>query len=137
MSFDIGLVCYNDGKLGTLSKAILRQALMPYAHQDDDGFWRLSFLDGGGGDLDMDNLTNERQFFDFCVTHASGVDIYGAIYQIMRQTHTLLWWSFVEHMVTADVNIVDHLPPDYIEKYGVPPLVRSSADILAEIDRQG
>jgi hypothetical protein len=42
----------------------------------------------------------------------------------MRQTHTLL---------TADPSIADHLPPDYIENYGVPPLVKSGADILAEI----
>jgi hypothetical protein len=135
MSNDIGLICFKDGNHFPLSRAILLEVLAPYAYQVDETLWRLSFPDGGGGDVG--NLITEKESFDFCVVAASGGDIFGPIYEIMRQTHTLLWWSFVEQMVTADEDIADHLPPDYIEKYGVPPLVRSSADILAEIDRQG
>jgi hypothetical protein len=59
--------------------------------------------------------------------------LFDALYEIMRQTHTLMWWSGMNTMITADETIADHLPPDFIEQYGIPPLVRSGADILAEI----
>jgi hypothetical protein len=44
-----------------------------------------------------------------------------------------MWWSGMDTMITADKAIVDHLPPDYVQKYGMPPLVHSGADILTEI----
>ncbi len=65
---------------------------------------------------------------------ASGEGIYGPLFEIMRQTHTLLWWSGCDDaMVTADPNIAAHLPPDFIAKYGKPALVRSVADIFEEL----
>ena len=59
--------------------------------------------------------------------------LFDALYEIMRQTHTLMYWTGSRDMITADPSIAEHLPPDYIEIYGMPALVHSGADILAEI----
>ena len=67
------------------------------------------------------------------IGHHCGADLLDALYKIMRQTHMLLYWTGVDHLVTADEAIADHLPPDYIDTYGIPPLMRSGADIAAEI----
>jgi hypothetical protein len=67
------------------------------------------------------------------IGHHCGQGLLDVLYEIMRQTHTLLYWSGGDILITADESIADHLPPDYIENYGPPPLVRSGADIAAEI----
>ena len=130
MSSDLGLVCYHNGEVGELSAAILRRVLEPYVVSQDDDFWELSFPDGGGGN--MEPLTDEAGF-DFCIGDPTGADLFDAIYEIMRQTHTLLWWTGGEQQVTADERIADHLPRGFVEDFDPPALVRSGADILAEI----
>jgi hypothetical protein len=75
----------------------------------------------------------EGQDGDVFIDHHSGLQLLDALYEIMSQTHTMLWWSGCDKMITADENIAEHLPPDYIEQFGVPPLVRSGEDIAAEI----
>jgi hypothetical protein len=132
MSYDIGLICFEKGETAPLPAAIMIKAFAPYVTPVDDELWQLSFPDGGGGDLNP--LYESDQYFDFCITGASGTDIYGPLFEIMRQTHTLLWWSGCEDaMVTADPNIAAHLPPDFIETNGTPALVQSVSDILDEI----
>jgi hypothetical protein len=133
MSFDIGLICFENGDTAPLPAAIMIKAFAPNITPVDDGeLWELSFPDGGGGE--MDPLYDTDRHFDFCITGASGEDIYKPIFEIMRQTHTLLWWSGCDDaMVTADPDIAAHLPPDYIEQNGTPALVRSVDDIFDEI----
>jgi len=132
MSYDIGLFCFANGKTAPLPAAIISKAFAPYATPVDEDLWELSFPDGGGGE--MSPVYETYQHFDFCITGASGGDIYGPIFEIMQQTHTLLWWSGCEDaMVTADPNIAAHLPPDFIGTHGTPALVRSVADIFDEI----
>jgi hypothetical protein len=131
MSFDIGLICYEDGDFATLSPSIVLSALEPFIEETDDDFWVLSFPDGGAGE--MEPVQEDDDAFDLCISGVSGTEVFDAIYEIMRQTHTLLWWSGGPDMVTADNTIASHLPPDYGKEHGTPALVRSGADILAEI----
>jgi hypothetical protein len=132
MSFDLGLICFEKGKLASLPGAIVAKAFAPYATPLDEDTWELSFPDGGRGEVSP--IYDTDQYSDFCITEASGADIYGPLLEIMRQSHTLLWWSDgSDAMVTADPNIEAHLPPDYIKQYGKPALVRSIADILEEL----
>jgi hypothetical protein len=132
MSYDIGLICFEKGKKAPLPAAVMIKAFAPYVTPVDQDLWQLSFPDGGRGD--MDPLYEGDRHCDFCITGASGGDIYGPIFEIMRQSHTLLWSHGCDDaMVTADPNIAAHLPPDFIKKYGTPALVRSVADIFDEI----
>ena len=83
----------------------------------------------------MSPMIEGEDHFGLAMNHPSGNDLFDAIYEIMRQTHTLFYCSGMENMITADESIADHLPPDYIVEYGAPPLVKSGADIIAEIEK--
>lgn len=142
MSFDIGLICFERGKMAPLPGRIIYRAFAPYVvnsteGDDEDGYedadeWRLSFPDGGGGE--MEPAYEDDQYADLCITGASGRDIYRAVLEVMLQTHTLLWWhGGPDSMVTADPNIAAHLPPDFIAEHGKPTLVRCTDDILAAL----
>jgi hypothetical protein len=131
MSSDLGLVSFKDGAPGALSSALVLQVLKPFIRPVDDELWELEFPDGGGGNLSP--VVEGEDAWDICINRPCGAALFDALYEIMRQTHTLMWWSGMDTMITADEMIGDHLPPDYIEEYGVPQLVRSGADILAEI----
>jgi hypothetical protein len=132
MSSDIGLVCYENGDFGALSAALVRQVLDPHVTSDDEEVSELSFPDGGGGE--MEPIEEGEDGFDLCIGNASGEDLMNAMFEIMRQTHTVMWWSGGESQITADPHIADHLPPGFVEEHGEPVLVRSGADILAEIE---
>ncbi len=135
MSSDIGLLCFEDGESAPLSSALVLRVLEPFIKvvKDPryDEVWQLSFPDGGGADLPPIVVGEDN--CDLAMGHACGADLYDCIYEIMRQTHTLFYWSGSDTMITADPSIADHLPADYMEEYGAPALVRSGADILAEI----
>jgi len=55
------------------------------------------------------------------------------VFAVSIITRAAIAWSGADNLITADEAIAEHLPPDYIETYGMPPLVRSGADIAAEI----
>jgi hypothetical protein len=135
MSSDIGLLPFKDGEPSTLSSALVLQVLKSFIRPVVDARygerWELVFPDGGDGD--MEPIVEGADENGLAIGHHCGFDLLDALYEIMRQTHTLLYWSGVDSLVTADEAIADHLPPDYIEKFGAPPLVRSGADIAAEI----
>jgi hypothetical protein len=136
MSFDLGLMAFKDGEPGTLSSSLMLQVLQPFVQPIvDDRFpdkrWELVFPDGSGGN--MMEIVEGEDGNGLVINRPHGTKLFDALYEIMRQTHTMMWWAGMDNMITADETIADHLPSDYIEKYGVPPLVRSGADILAEI----
>jgi hypothetical protein len=135
MSSDLGLISFKDGKEAhAISSALLLRVLGPFVRPDtrESDRWVLEFPDGGGGDLEP-IVEGEDQ--DLAIGHHCGAQLLDALYEIMRQTHTLMYWSGCDDMITADEHIAEHLPPDYIEQFGVPPLVRSGADIGAEIEK--
>jgi hypothetical protein len=135
MSSDIGLLPFLNGEPSTLSSTVVLAVLKPFIRPvvDDryDELWELVFADGGGGF--MSPIVEGEDENGLAINHHSGAQLLDALYEIMRQTHTLLYWSGGDNLITADEGIAIHLPPDYIELYGTPPLVRSGADILAEI----
>ena len=136
MSSDMGLLPFKDGESSTLSSALVLQVLKPFIRAMIDApyygdRWKLVFPDGGGGD--MDPIVEGVDENGLAIAHHCGQDLLDALYEIMRQSHTLLYWTGVDDLITADESILDHLPPDYVEKFGIPPLVRSGADIAAEI----
>ncbi len=130
MSDDMGLFCYQDGDFGVMPIGLVLKILGPFVKDRNADQWELSFPDGGGGNM---MPVADRSHPDIAINRPRGSDLYDAIYEIMRQTHTIMWWTGGPDQITADENIADHLPPGFIEEYGRPALVRSGADILAEI----
>jgi hypothetical protein len=135
MSSDIGLLPFLNGEPSTISSALLLRVLKPFIRPivDDryDEQWELIFPGGRGGYISP--IIEGEDCNGFAIDHHCGLELLDALYEIMRETHTLLYWSGCYVLITADESIADHLPHDYIETYGAPPLVRSGADIAAEI----
>jgi len=109
---------------------LVRRVLGPFVVDPSSDRWELAFPDGSGGD--MMPVTDEPSP-GLCIDHYHGAGLLNAIYEIMRQTHSIMWWSGGPDVITADEHIADHLPSGFIEQLGPPALVRSGADILAEI----
>jgi hypothetical protein len=130
MSAEVGIVCYEKGELATLPNAVILGALEPFIEEREEDYWVLSFPDGGGGEMEA---LGDESGFDLCIGDPSGGDLFDALFEILRQTHTLLWWPGGDRQVTADPHITDHLPPGFVAESGEPILVASGADILAEI----
>jgi hypothetical protein len=137
VSSDLGLIAFQDGEPGTFSSDIVLKVLRPFIQPIIDArfpkYWELAFPGGGGGN--MEPMLEGTEKNGLAINRPCGTELFDALYEIMRQTHTLLYWTGMDNMITADPSIADHLPPDYIENYGVPPLVKSGADIFGG-DRQ-
>jgi hypothetical protein len=115
MSSSIWVMSFKDGKeANSIPSSIVLKALGPFIRPIiDPRFeerWELVFPDGGGGDMDP---VVEGQDRDVFIDHHSGLQLLDALYEIMSQTHTMLWWSGCDNLITADENIAEHLPPDY------------------------
>ncbi len=129
MSFDVMLMCLKDGLPDNFPSSIVRKALDPFISFRDGDFCRLSFPDGGSGEMftDEDEETN-----GVTINSPSGADIYDALYDILRQTHSVLFWSF-GGCVIADTSVIPDLTEGLTESLGEPVVVHSGADIVAEI----
>jgi hypothetical protein len=129
MSFDLLLMCWKDGGLGYFPSRIVREALDPFVTFRDGDFCKLSFPDGGGGEMFTDY---EEQTNGLMINSPSGRYVYDVLYDILRQTHTTLSWSFGGGGVVADPSVIADLPEGSED---IPVVVHSGADILAEVEK--
>ncbi len=131
MSFDIELICLKNGEPDMFPAQIVRDAFEPFIVSRDEDMWVLAFPDGGGGEMyaedDDAEVTN-----GVSIGGASGSDIYDALYEVLRQTNSVLTWSF-GGCVVANASVIADLPEGLIEENGEPVVVQSGAEILAEI----
>jgi hypothetical protein len=129
MSFDIWLDCFQDGDEGFFSTQIVKDAFAPFHVGDDGRYWILQFPNGGRCEV---SIGDEPMTVGFGIIRPSGDGLYDAIYEIMRQTQTVLSWSF-GGAATANPSVIPHLPPEMIRSVGVPTIVHSGEDIIKAI----
>ena|ERR1700744_2087926 len=129
MSFDLVLMCLKNGLPDNFPATIVRGALDPFITFRDGDFCKLSFPDGGGGEMFIDD---EEETDGLTISGGSGGNLYDALYDILRQTHSVLFWSF-GGCVVADPSVVPDLPEGLIEDLGPPTTVKSGADIVAAV----
>lgn len=130
MSFDISLCCFKGGNEDFFSTSIVEGAFGPFHVGDDAGEWVLQFPGGGRCQVRVDD---KPMMVGFIINRPAGDGLYDAIYEIMRQTNTALWWSFGGAAV-ADSSVIPHLPPEMIKSLGEPTIVHSGDDILKAIE---
>jgi len=132
MSFDLNLISFKDGGPSSFPVSIVMDALGPFIRsRDEDGLCRLAFPDGGGGEMFAFD-EDETEVSDICIDKANGTAIYDALYEILRQTHSALIWSFGGCAV-ADASVIPDLPEALIEDLGQPVVVKSGAEIAAAV----
>lgn len=130
MSFDVILTCLKDGLPDTFSSTIVHKALDRFVSFQDGSYRRLSFPDGGGGEMFSDQ---EEETDGVMISSASGHQVYDALYEILRQTHSVLFWSF-GGCVVADESVIADCPEGLIESLGRPIVVHSGAEIVAVVE---
>jgi hypothetical protein len=130
MSFDICLFCFKNGDADFFPTSIVKDAFAPFHVGDDANEWILQFPGGGRCQVRVDDkpLTG-----GFMIIRPAGNGLHDAIYEIMRQTNTALWWSFGGAAV-ADSSVIPHLPPEMIKSLGEPTVVHSGDDIIKAIE---
>ena len=132
MSFDVHLICLRNGEPDMFPAQIVRDVFEPYIESRDEDLWVLAFPDGGGGEMLGEDGTEETN--GVSIDGASGSDIFDALYEVLRQTNSVLVWSF-GGCVVANASVIADLPEGLIEENGEPVVVRSGAEILAEIEK--
>lgn len=130
MSFDLFFCCFRDGDEDTFPTSIVRDAFAPFHIGDEAGEWILQFPGGGRCEVRVDEKPLTAGFM---IIRPAGNGLYDAIYKIMRQTNTALWWSFGGAAV-AHPSVIPHLPPEMIKSLGEPTVVHSGEDIIKAIE---
>jgi hypothetical protein len=132
VSFDVHLICLRNGEPDMFPAQIVRDAFEPFIESRDEDLWVLAFPDGGGGEMLGEDGTKETN--GVSIDHANGADIYDALYEVLRQTNSVLTWSF-GGCVVANASVIADIPEELIGGNGAPIVVQSGADILAEIEK--
>jgi hypothetical protein len=131
MSFDLELMSFKDGDPAMFPTRIVNEALGPFIRSRDDDMCLLAFPDGGGGEMLADD-GEAMETSGISIGGASGTDIYNALYEILRQTHSVLFWSF-GGCVVADASVIPDLPDGFTDDLGEPVVVEDGADIAATV----
>jgi hypothetical protein len=88
-------------------------------------------LDGGRCEVSVDE---GEQTGGLMFDHAGGDDLFKAIFEIMRQTQTVLSWSF-GGAAAVNASVIPHIPPEMIEMVGAPTIVRSFTELVEVIEK--
>jgi hypothetical protein len=135
MSFDICLQCDRDGKSAPWKREIVEQIFGHYVvyRDEDHGFMRLEFPDGGGSDVYM-GINDDIKSMMF--SHSGGQDFFEALYQLIDRIHGYLFWpADPPFFVITDAATITHVPGGFLESGFVPLLVKSGTEIIAAIER--
>lgn len=134
MSFDIFLQSDRDGRSAPWKREIVEEIFGRYVvHREDDyGFIRLEFPDGGGSEVYMGRDDDIKSMM---FNHSGGHDFFEALYQLTDCIRGyLLWPADPPFFVITDPVTVTHVPSGMLEAGFVPLLVKSGAEIIAAIE---
>lgn len=133
MSFDLFLTHFRHGETAELNKAAIDEILGPHAVRREPTVMRLEFSDGGQAEVYLGDASDNTTVM---FTHFGGEACFEAIYQLAARTQSLILWPDVgPSEAMADPATLQHLPSNYLEEHGTPPLVRSGRDLMEPISR--
>jgi hypothetical protein len=134
MSFDIFLVCLNQGGVATFPRSIVENAFGPFIESRTATNWKLvdSLADVWIGE-------DEAETDGFMVSRPPGNEdhpFWAALLDVMRETQTVLHWPTdgpKPHAVVANQSVIAHMPADMIKAVGTPAIVTKPGDFLERI----
>ncbi|HTJ64381.1 MAG TPA: hypothetical protein VL899_11270 [Alphaproteobacteria bacterium] len=132
MSFDVELICLKNGEPDTFPAQIVRDAFERFIKSREEDVWILAFPDGGGGEMVAED-EEAGETNGVSIGSPSGDNIYDALYEVLRQTNSVMTWSFGGCAV-ANASVIADLPKELIEENGKPIIVGSGWEILAAIE---
>lgn len=131
MGFDIHFECVERGGPGEIPIALIKNSFGPYANFDDDNCATFAYPDGGRGEL----FTGKRgpTTGGFMVARPPvHPEFWRAIFELLRQTTSFLWWPGLETFVIANPATRDHFPKELIEGLEESILVVMSGEQILE-----
>lgn len=129
MSFDINLQCFESGTFSRFRRDIAWAQFQPFA-KPDGGRWELAFPDGSCGSLLIDE---EEEIPGFSVNRPGGLSLYNAIYIILQQTPSLLYWN--DACAVSNKSVIPGLPSWLLQALGQPAIVHSGQEIIDYIEQ--
>lgn len=129
MSFDIFIACFHGGDEGAFPRHVMEEAFGPYIDSREPRCLVLRFADGGHSDVYVED--KEHISFFGVNRPAASPEFWQAVFEILRQTPTLLLWPGGEHPVVGSPATLQHLPADVAETFGVPIIAVSPDQIRA------
>ncbi len=130
MSAEALLFCFGLPGEDTFPTSIVRNIFGPFIEKKDGNLWYLAFPDGGRCEVFVDE---GEQTGSLMFDHAGGDDLFKAIFEIMRQTQTVLSWSF-GGAAAVNASVIPHIPPEMIKGVGAPILVHSFKELKDVIE---
>ncbi len=135
MSLDLTVfVLLRGGRLGRFPRAIVEQAFAPYVRDTRSDRWRLHLRSGEETWATM--LVDDEELIDgIWVNRPPDYDAFpefwAALYDVLRQTLAiciLMGVSSEPNCCAASADVLDELPPDFVEEWTVC-LVTSGAEL--------
>jgi hypothetical protein len=132
MSFDIYVIRAENGEAAPIPIAIIEQAFGPFIEFREPAGWGLLFPDGRRSFLYL--REGERNNHFSINRPASSPELWAALFQILRQTGSVLYWPGGGSVV-ADETVIPHLTPDILRSLEPAMVVRSPSEIVDCIER--
>lgn len=132
MSFDIFVIRVENGHEAPIPRAILERAFGPFIEFREPAGWGLLFPDGGRPFLYIREGSTNHHFSINRPT--SSPELWTALFEILRQTGSVLYWPGGGSVV-ADEAVIPHLTPDIIKSLEPVMTARSPSEIADYIER--
>jgi hypothetical protein len=143
MSFDMFVLTVREDVDDSFERAIVEKAFAPFLTDASGDYWNLHDADGQLRFVNM-HVDDAPRIGSFSINrppaYESFPQFWDALYEVLRQTCTVLVWPGEgPHPTSCVANraFAEELPADFIEHMGMPAIVSSGAEIDAAIGRSG
>jgi hypothetical protein len=128
MSFDIFVQRFEHGTPAPIPRAAVDREFAPVTQSRSDDFRQAAYDDGGTADI---YLKDEGDIDGFMVSRPpNSPAFWTSIFNILRDTRSVLYWpGGGQASLVVSPEVIDHLPPDFIEALGKPSVVTQAAEI--------
>ena len=97
-------------------------------------FIALTYPDGGGGDVYIDNAD---EISGFTINRPGGTGLFDDLFQLMSCVGAVLYWADLPPcLAVVETDAVTHLPADMLAAIGPARVVSSGAEIIAAIRKR-
>ena len=138
MSFDLFLNAVQDGEGGVIDRKIVERAFAPLVEDTSSDSWALVIPPGTEPSAGVVSIDLGDEIEGFSVNRPPFAPAFwAALYEVMRQTSTLLYWPGPDEGCgcVANADALEHVDPDMAEELGQIPVL-TSAQMLGDYVEQ-
>ncbi len=135
MGFDIFLSVVTEDEADQFDRSIVERAFRPIVVDLEGDVWELRWPNGALSHAEVAVGTTPT-LDGIHVSRPPGMPAFWqAIYEILRQTRTVLLWPGDPCSCVANPDLAANMPADYVEDRGQPVFVTSGQEIVDAISR--